>query len=105
MGRLCDQTGSGITQGSGLSTSNARSSASKQDINEILTEIPTFSVFSFKFGVMNTIRPTGSGQIQDGGLKTTSIACISASKQLDTNEITTLINLPMFSDPALHWDT
>ena len=35
MRRLCDRTGSGKIQDGGLLTSNARISASKQDINEI----------------------------------------------------------------------
>ena len=88
MGRLGDQTGSGIIQDGGLQTSNSCNSASRQDINEIPTATPMFSQSSFPLGLMRIMcDQIGSGKIQDGGLKTSN-ECISTPRQ-DFNEIQT----------------
>ena len=56
-------------QDGGLLTSNAYISASRHDINEIPTALPTFSGSSFPLALMGILcDQTGSGKIQDGGL-------------------------------------
>ena len=94
MGILCDRTGSGNIQDGGLKTPSTYISAPKQDINEIPTATPEFSGSTFAFGLMGILcDQTGSGKVQDGGLKTLNTS-ISAPRQ-DINEIPTAT--PMFS--------
>ena len=88
--RLCDQTGSGKIQDSGILTSNACISAPRQVIDEIQTTIPVFWGFSIPLGHMKIqCDQTGSGTNQDGNLST-SIACLCAFRQ-DINGIPTVI--------------
>ena len=90
MERLGDQTGNGKIQDGDLQTSNSCISASRQDINEIPTALPMFSGSSFPLGLMRILcDQTGSGKIQDGGLKT--LNANSSAPVLDKDEIPTVM--------------